>query len=175
MTESPDSQEVQPVVGVLMGSKSDWETMQRCAKQLDALGVPYEVRILSAHRTPKLAHDYAATAAGRGIKVIIAAAGLAAHLAGAMAAGTHLPVIGVPMAAGPLNGFDALLATVQMPPGVPVATVGISTAGATNSAVLAAQILALGDPELTQRVIDHRAAQGKKVIADGEKLAADRK
>jgi len=153
-----------------MGSRSDWETMQRCTAQLDALTVPYEIRILSAHRTPQLAHEYATTAADRGLKIIIAAAGLAAHLAGAMAAGTHLPVIGVPMAAGPLNGFDALLATVQMPPGVPVATVGLSTAGATNAAVLAAEILALSNPELTQRLLDRRAAQAKQVVADSQML-----
>ena len=161
-----------PSVGILMGSDSDWETMQRCAKQLEALGISYEVRVISAHRTPAIAHEYASSAAGRGLKIIIAAAGLAAHLAGAMAAGSPLPVIGVPMAAGPLNGFDALLSTVQMPPGVPVATVGIGKPGATNAAILAAQILATADPAIAETVTAFRAEQAEKVIAKDEALNA---
>ena len=155
----------EPLVGIVMGSDSDWETMERCAKQLEALGVPCEVRILSAHRTPGIAHDYARTAAERGLKVIIAAAGLAAHLAGAMAAGTSLPVIGVPMETGALNGLDALLSTVQMPPGVPVATVGIGKPGATNAAILAAQILATADATYAEPVTRFRAEQADKVVA----------
>lgn len=161
-----------PVVGIVMGSDSDWDTMERCAKQLASLGVAFEARVISAHRTPAVAHEYAATAADRGLKVIIAAAGLAAHLAGAMAAGSPLPVIGVPMAGGPLNGFDALLSTVQMPPGVPVASVGIGKAGASNAAILAAQILATADPAMAKAVADFRAAQAEKVRAKDAALAS---
>ena len=163
-----------PVVGIVMGSDSDWDTMERCGRQLDALNVPFEVRIISAHRTPAVAHEYAVSARDRGLKVIIAAAGLAAHLAGAMAAATPLPIIGVPMAAGALNGFDALLSTVQMPPGVPVATVGIGKPGATNAAVLAAQILATASPKIAQQVDAFRAKQTEQVKAKDDKLAADR-
>jgi phosphoribosylaminoimidazole carboxylase PurE protein len=152
-----------PIVGIVMGSDSDWETMQRCATQLEGLGIAHEVRVISAHRTPNEAHEYANTAQQRGLKVIIAAAGMAAHLAGAMAAGSALPIIGVPMAAGPLNGFDALLSTVQMPPGVPVATVGIGKAGATNAAILAGQILATADADMAQSVAKFRGDQSEKV------------
>jgi phosphoribosylaminoimidazole carboxylase PurE protein len=163
-----------PLIGIVMGSDSDWDTMRRCADQLTALGIPFEARIISAHRTPAVAHDYAAAAAGRGRKVIIAAAGLAAHLAGTMAAGSPLPIIGVPMATGPLNGFDALLSTVQMPPGVPVATVGIGKPGATNAAILAAQILATADPQVAERVRQFRASQTEKVAAKDAAFQADR-
>jgi len=163
-----------PLVGIVMGSDSDWETMQRCAKQLTALEIPFEARIISAHRTPAVAHDYAATAADRGLKVIIAAAGLAAHLAGAMAAVSPLPIIGVPMATGALNGFDALLSTVQMPPGVPVATVGIGKPGATNAAILATQILATADPQIAERISQFRASQTEKVAAKDAAFQADR-
>ena len=156
---------ITPLVGIVMGSNSDWETMERCAKQLDALGVPYEARIISAHRTPAVAHEYAQTAAERGVKVIIAAAGLAAHLAGAMAAGTPLPVIGVPMQAGALNGIDALLSTVQMPPGVPVAAVGIGRPGATNAAILATQILATAGGTYAEAIVRFRAEQTDEVVA----------
>jgi phosphoribosylaminoimidazole carboxylase PurE protein len=161
-----------PLVAIIMGSDSDWETMQRCSQQLEELGVAFEVRILSAHRTPAEAHAFAAAAAGRGLKVIIAAAGLAAHLAGAMAAGSTLPVIGVPMEAGPLNGIDALLSTVQMPPGVPVATVGIGVCGAMNAAVLAAQILATADTAMAARVAEFRSAQAAKVKSKDAAFAA---
>ena len=154
-----------PLVGIVMGSDSDWETMQRCAKQLEALGVPYEARFISAHRTPDVAREYAMTAEQRGFKVIIAAAGLAAHLAGAIAAQTALPVIGVPMAVGPLNGLDALLSTVQMPVGVPVAVVAIGEAGAANAAILAAQILGTADPQVARRVVELRTAQSERVKA----------
>ena len=169
MTET--TSKTAPSVGVVMGSESDWATMQRCAQQLDALEVTFEVRVLSAHRAPDDAQEYAAAAQQRGLKVIIAAAGLAAHLAGAMAARSRLPIIGVPMAAGPLNGIDALLATVHMPPGVPVATVGIGKAGAMNAAILAAQIIATADAALGERIATFRAAQSQKVRAANAKLS----
>ncbi len=159
-----------PQVAVIMGSDSDWPVMQRCTKQLADFGIGSEVRVISAHRTPAIAHEFAVTASDRGLKVIICAAGLAAHLAGAMAAGSPLPVIGVPMAAGALNGFDALLSTVQMPPGVPVASVGIGKPGATNAAILAAQILATADSDLAKRVVEFRAAQAAKVRAKDANL-----
>jgi 5-(carboxyamino)imidazole ribonucleotide mutase len=141
---------VSPSVGVLVGSKSDLPVMEKGTKRLDELGVDYELEVLSAHRNPEAVAEYVASAPGRGIKVFICAAGMAAHLAGAVAARTNLPVIGIPIAAGTLGGFDALLATVQMPSGVPVATVAVN--GAANAAVLAAQILALSDPELGERL-----------------------
>ena len=139
-----------PSVGILVGSKSDLPILEKCTTRLDDLGINYELEVRSAHRTPEDVAEYAATARDRGLKVIICAAGMAAHLAGAVAARTNLPVIGIPVAAGPLNGFDALLATVQMPSGVPVATVAVN--GAANAAVLAAQILALSDPQLADRL-----------------------
>ncbi len=139
-----------PAVGILVGSKSDLPTMEKCTKRLEDLGVEHELEVLSAHRNPEAVAEYVAAAPERGIKVFICAAGMAAHLAGAVAARTNLPVIGVPIAAGTLGGFDALLATVQMPTGVPVATVAVN--GAANAAVLAAQILALGDSELAKRL-----------------------
>ena len=139
-----------PSVGILVGSKSDLPIMEKCTKRLEDLGVDHELEVLSAHRTPDAVAEYVASAPGRGIKVFICAAGMAAHLAGAVAARTNLPVIGIPIAAGTLGGFDALLATVQMPSGVPVATVAVN--GAANAAVLAAQILALSDPELAGRL-----------------------
>jgi phosphoribosylaminoimidazole carboxylase PurE protein len=139
-----------PSVGILVGSKSDLPVLEKCTARLDDLGIEYELEVRSAHRTPEDVAEYASTARDRGLKVIICAAGMAAHLAGAVAARTNLPVIGIPVAAGPLNGFDALLSTVQMPSGVPVATVAIN--GAANAAVLAAQILALSDPRLADRL-----------------------
>ena len=139
-----------PSVGILVGSKSDLPILEKCTARLDDLGIDYELEVRSAHRTPEEVAEYAATARDRGLKVIICAAGMAAHLAGAVAARTNLPVIGIPVAAGPLGGFDALLATVQMPSGVPVATVAVN--GAANAAVLAAQILALSDPQLADRL-----------------------
>jgi phosphoribosylaminoimidazole carboxylase PurE protein len=148
---------LKPLVGILMGSESDMEVMQLTARVLEDLGVPCEVSIMSAHRTPALVQEYSFSAAGRGLKVLIAGAGLAAHLAGAVAAHTILPVIGVPLAAGPLNGMDALLSTVQMPKGVPVATMAIGSHGARNAGLLAAQILALEDPGLAQKL---REAKG---------------
>ena len=139
-----------PSIGILVGSKSDLPVMEKCTNRLDDLGIEYELEVRSAHRNPEDVAEYVASAPGRGIKVFICAAGMAAHLAGAVAARTDLPVIGIPIAAGTLGGFDALLATVQMPSGVPVATVAVN--GAANAAVLAAQMLALSDPELAERL-----------------------
>ena len=139
-----------PSVGILVGSKSDLPVMEKCTKRLEELSIEYELEVLSAHRAPDSVAEYVASAPGRGIKVFICAAGMAAHLAGAVAARTNLPVIGIPIAAGTLGGFDALLSTVQMPSGVPVATVAVN--GAANAAVLAAQILALSDPALAGRL-----------------------
>jgi len=145
-------------VGILMGSESDREIMEHCHKQLQELGISAEFSVLSAHRTPEAVRDYARGAAGRGIQVLIAGAGMAAHLAGAVAAASSLPVIGVPLDAGPLRGMDALLSTVQMPRGVPVASMAIGKAGATNAAIFAAQILALHDASVRQKLDALRAA-----------------
>lgn len=142
-----------PVVGILVGSDSDRPVMEKCTARLDEFGVAYEIETRSAHRNPESVAEYAGTARDRGLKVIICAAGMAAHLAGAVAGRTTLPVIGIPIAAGPLNGFDALLSTVQMPSGVPVATVAVN--GAANAAVLAAQIVALTDEGLA-RTLEER-------------------
>ena len=153
------------VVAVVMGSDSDMEVMRSCIEQLDYFGIKPEVRIISAHRTPKIASDFAQNAAENGIKVIIAAAGMAAHLAGAMAAQSILPIIGVPLMSGSgLGGVDALLSTVQMPPGVPVATMAIGRAGAKNAAVFAVQILALSDKKYQQKLADFRKEQEKRVV-----------
>ena len=147
-----------PLVGVVMGSKSDWETMSHTANTLEALGIPHEVRVLSAHRTPDAVGEYARGAEARGMRVLIGAAGMAAHLAGAVAASTLLPVIGVPLEGGSLRGLDALLATVQMPRGVPVACMAIGKAGAVNAALFAAEILASQDPALRAKLGSMRAA-----------------
>jgi len=154
-----------PVVGILMGSDSDLPTLQEAAKILEEFGVPFELRICSAHRTPERLVRYAREAEGRGLQVLIAGAGGAAHLAGALAAQVTLPVIGVPVESGPLNGLDALLSTVQMPGGVPVATVAIGRAGARNAALLAIQILALSDARLKGKLTDHRARMAADVAA----------
>ena len=161
----------QSLVAVLMGSDSDMPVMESCIKQLKAFGIDPIVRILSAHRTPAVACDFAANAADNGIKVIIAAAGMAAHLAGAMAAHSQLPIIGVPMQAkeGPC-GLDALLSTVQMPPGMPVGTMAIGKAGAKNAAVFALQILALSDEKLAKTLADFRKAQTEKVLQKDAEL-----
>ncbi|MGH7815116.1 MAG: 5-(carboxyamino)imidazole ribonucleotide mutase [Candidatus Binataceae bacterium] len=153
-----------PLVGVIMGSKSDWEQMRAAAEVMDELQVPHEVRVLSAHRTPDLTMEYAAAAAGRGLRAIIAGAGGAAHLAGVVAAKTILPVIGVPMAATALNGIDSLLSIVQMPKGVPVATMAIGKPGAANAGLLAAQIIALGDRALAERIVKWRAARAQEIM-----------
>jgi len=157
-------------VAIVMGSDSDLEVMQRCVKQLDDLGIAAEVRILSAHRSPDAVDEFAAAAAERGVKVIIAAAGMSAALGGCIAARTTLPVIGVAMASGPLAGVDALLSTVQMPPGVPVGCVGIGKAGATNAAVYAAEILAGSDAALAERLAAFKAEQARKTLEKDRKL-----
>ncbi len=152
----------EPLVGVIMGSRSDWETMRNAARTLEELGVPFETRVLSAHRTPDQLAEYAATAEERGLAVIIAAAGGAAALPGAVAAKTALPVLGVPMESKALNGLDSLLSMVQMPAGVPVGTLGIGTAGAVNAALLATSILATRNGEFRERLRamrEHRAAE----------------
>ncbi|OUM94414.1 MAG: 5-(carboxyamino)imidazole ribonucleotide mutase [Thermobacillus sp. ZCTH02-B1] len=158
------------LVGVIMGSRSDWETMKHACDILEELGVPYEKRVVSAHRTPDLMFEYAETAAARGLKVIIAGAGGAAHLPGMVAAKTTLPVIGVPVKSSNLNGLDSLLSIVQMPAGVPVATVAIGNAGAANAGLLAAQILAAFDPELAQRIEARRKRIAQEVIESSETL-----
>jgi 5-(carboxyamino)imidazole ribonucleotide mutase len=139
-----------PSIGILVGSESDLPVLENCTARLENLGIDYELEVRSAHRTPDAVAEYVASAPKRGIQVFICAAGMAAHLAGAVAARTNLPVIGIPVATGTLGGFDALLSTVQMPSGVPVATVAVN--GAANAAVLAAQILAISDPELAERL-----------------------
>lgn len=157
-----------PWVAVLMGSQSDWPTMQACTEALGGLGVEFEVRVTSAHRTPAATAQYVSDASSRGCGVFICAAGLAAHLAGAVAAHTTRPVIGVPMDGGPLNGEDALLSTVMMPGGVPVATVAIGKAGARNAGYLAAQILAVADEDLAARVDADRAVNAAKVAEQNQ-------
>ena len=152
-----------PSVGIIMGSTSDWETMQHVAQTLEALGIPYEKRVISAHRTPKLMYDWGASARDRGLKVVIAGAGGAAHLAGVAAALTPLPVLGVPMESAALKGLDSLLSMVQMPGGIPVATFAIGKPGAINAALFAAAILALSDARIKKALDDYRAAQAKKV------------
>jgi len=151
------------LVGVIMGSSSDWETMRHAAETLEALGVPHEVKIISAHRTPDRLYDYARAAKGRGLKLIIAGAGGAAHLPGMAASMTELPVLGVPVESSALRGIDSLLSIVQMPAGIPVGTLAIGRAGAVNAALLAASVLALSDGALAGRVAGHRAAQTEAV------------
>ncbi|MCA3747681.1 MAG: 5-(carboxyamino)imidazole ribonucleotide mutase [Rubrobacter sp.] len=157
-------------VGVIMGSASDWETMRHACEVLDELGIPYEKRVVSAHRTPDLMFEYAAGAARRGLEVIIAGAGGAAHLPGMVASKTVLPVIGVPVRSSSLNGLDSLLSIVQMPGGVPVATVAIGRAGATNAGLLAAQILAVRDPEI-RRSLEERRERVRREVLEGGDLA----
>jgi phosphoribosylaminoimidazole carboxylase PurE protein len=152
------------LVGVLMGSKSDAEVMKGCTDTLSEMKIPHEVRVLSAHRTPQQTREYAENAASRGIHVMIAGAGWAAHLAGVIAAHTTLPVIGVPIDSSPLQGMDSLLSTVQMPPGIPVATVSIGKGGATNAAVLAAEILALKFPDIAERLKVYREGLTRKAL-----------
>ncbi len=153
-----------PLVGVIMGSKSDWETMAHTTETLAALGVPFEVRVVSAHRTPDLLFEYAGGAAARGLEVIIAGAGGAAHLPGMAAAKTTLPVLGVPVQSRALNGLDSLLSIVQMPAGVPVATLAIGRAGAVNAALLATAVLANKYPQFREALERHRAAQTQAVL-----------
>ena len=153
----------QPSVGVIMGSTSDWDVMQNCVQTLESLGVVCERRVISAHRTPQLAFEWCGSAESRGLKVIIAAAGGAAHLAGVAAALTPLPVLGVPMESASLKGLDSLLSMVQMPGGIPVATFAIGKPGAINAALFAAAVLALSDAKTKKALDDYRAAQAKKV------------
>jgi phosphoribosylaminoimidazole carboxylase PurE protein len=160
-------------VGIVLGSASDWPEVEPAAQLLQKWGVAFEVTVASAHRAPQKVQDYAQKAAGRGLKVIIAAAGMAAHLAGVLAAETTLPVIGVPMAGSPLRGLDSLLSTVQMPAGVPVATMAIGRAGAQNAAVFAAQILALNDPRLQEVLTQHKQDLADQVNRQAEQLPAE--
>ncbi|MDH3315205.1 MAG: 5-(carboxyamino)imidazole ribonucleotide mutase [Gammaproteobacteria bacterium] len=165
---------LKPFVAVLMGSDSDLPIMEATLEVLEKFGIAYEVKVSSAHRTPTETHAYVKDAESRGCSVYVAAAGMAAHLAGAVAALTTRPVIGVPVDAGPLSGLDALLSTVQMPGGIPVATVAIGKAGAKNAGYLAAQILAVADPALGKRIQDERRAQAESVLAKDAKLQAAR-
>lgn len=160
----PDRSTPAPLVGLIMGSVSDWETMKHAGEMLEQLGVPYEKRVVSAHRTPDLLFDYASSAEVRGLRVIIAGAGGSAHLAGMCAAKTVLPVLGVPVQSRMLNGVDSLLSIVQMPAGIPVGTLAIGQAGATNAALLAAAILATSDTALRERLSQYRAEQTNKVL-----------
>jgi 5-(carboxyamino)imidazole ribonucleotide mutase len=155
-------------VGIIMGSRSDWETMRHACDVLDQLGVSYEVRVVSAHRTPDLLFEYAATAVTRKLKVIIAGAGGAAHLPGMVAAKTRLPVLGVPVKSKALNGMDSLLSIAQMPAGIPVGCLAIGHAGAANAALLAAAILANDDPDIARSLDDYRNRQTQSVLADSD-------
>jgi 5-(carboxyamino)imidazole ribonucleotide mutase len=160
---SSETTPTSPIVAVVMGSKSDWETMRHADETLTEFGVAHECRVMSAHRTPQLAAEFSATAAARGLEVIIAAAGGAAHLAGVIAAHTILPVLGVPMKSEALNGMDSLLATVQMPAGIPVGTLAIGKPGAINAALFAIAILANSRPELRSKLAEFRARQEQQV------------
>jgi len=157
-----------PLVGIIMGSRSDWDTMQNASDTLDKLGIAYEVRVVSAHRTPDRLHEYAAAAVERGLKVIIAGAGGAAHLPGMVAAKTRLPVLGVPVKSRALKGIDSLLSIVQMPAGVPVGTLAIGDAGAVNAALLAASILAVHDAGVAAALDDYRDRQTEEVLANDD-------
>ncbi len=159
------SKQTEPLVGIVMGSRSDWETMQHAAQKLDALGVPYEVKVVSAHRTPDVLFQYAEQAAARGLRAIVAGAGGAAHLPGMLAAKTAVPVLGVPVQSKALNGMDSLLSIVQMPAGIPVATFAIGNAGAANAALFAAAMLAPEQPAVGQALAEFRQRQTDDVMA----------
>jgi len=161
-----------PVVGVVMGSDSDLPVMQKCVDQLKAFGIACEVRIISAHRTPEIAHEYASTARDRGLKVIIAAAGMSAALGGVLAAATTLPVVGVPMASGPLNGVDAMLSKLQMPPGIPVGCMAIGSAGAKNAAIFACQILGASDEKFAKKLAKFKKDMAAAVVAKDKAVKA---
>lgn len=163
MTNTKTTEDRKPV-SVVMGSRSDWETMQHCVATLDDLAIPCEVSVVSAHRTPDWLMTYAESAEDRGIQIIIAAAGGAAHLPGMVAAKTHLPVLGVPIKSATLNGIDSLLSIVQMPAGIPVGTLAISKAGAINAALLAASILSLANPQVRDKLVAFRREQTAKVM-----------
>ncbi len=160
-----------PLIGILMGSEGDLPVMEAAAEVLGEFGVPYEVTVASAHRSPRLAQRYARSAKGRGLKAIIAGAGGAAHLAGVLASETTLPVIGVPIDSSPLGGLDSLLSTAQMPGGVPVATMAIGKAGASNAALLAVEILALTDEKLSQKLLDFRRREARRYARSAKKLS----
>lgn len=166
MARTKTAAPVAPLVGLIMGSRSDWETMSHAAQTLTDLGVPHECRVVSAHRTPDLLFEYADSAVDRGLRVIIAGAGGAAHLPGMCASKTRLPVLGVPVQSKALNGLDSLLSIVQMPAGIPVATLAIGRAGAINAALLAASILATTDARLAKKLDAWRASQTEKVLND---------
>jgi len=158
----------QALVGLIMGSQSDWETMQNAAEILSALAIPHEIKVVSAHRTPDLMFEYAASAIDRGLEVIIAGAGGAAHLPGMVAAKTPLPVLGVPVKSRALNGIDSLLSIAQMPAGIPVATLAIGDAGATNAALLAASILGIKYPQIRRALEEFRAARTESVLSQAD-------
>jgi 5-(carboxyamino)imidazole ribonucleotide mutase len=170
LSKAKGGKKMEPLVGIIMGSTSDWETMKHACEILDELNVPYEKKVVSAHRTPDYMFEYAENARNRGIKVIVAGAGGAAHLPGMVAAKTTLPVIGVPVQSKALNGLDSLLSIVQMPGGVPVATVAIGKAGATNAGLLAAEILSTGDHDLADRLDTRREELRLKVLESSDEL-----
>ncbi len=170
MSQPKDSNR-SPVVGIVMGSDSDWGVMEKASSALEELDIPFEVTVSAAHRSPEITAEYARSARARGLKVIIAGAGAAAHLAGSIAALTTLPVIGVPLDSSSLKGLDALLATVQMPAGVPVATMAIGAAGAKNAAILAAQILAFTDPEMETKLEEYKKKLAGQVAQKAEALS----
>ncbi len=159
-----------PLVGIIMGSDTDLSVMSEAAKTLERFGIPYEMEVISAHRSPARTHEYATTAANRGLKSIIVGAGGAAHLAGVVAALTILPVIAVPMATTVLNGIDSLLSSVQMPAGIPVATMAIDKPGAINAAIFAAEIIATADPQLSQRLLEHKENLARSVTEKNARL-----
>ncbi len=167
------AKKAKPLVGIVMGSDSDWPILKSACETLDGFGIPFEVRVISAHRTPDVATDYASTAAKRGLKVILSAAGGAAHLGGVLAAHTPLPVVGIPVKGGALNGIDSLLATLQMPSGIPVPTVTLGSAGPINAAIFVAQILALSDPAMARKVTAHKRALRKKVEQGDARVQKD--
>src|SRR5262245_34814434 len=172
-SQSKGDRTMQPLVGLIMGSKSDWDTMSNASNTLKTLGIPHEVRILSAHRTPDQLFEYVESAQGRGLEVIIAAAGGAAHLAGVAAAKTLLPVLGVPMESASLKGLDSLLSMVQMPAGIPVATLAIGRAGAVNAALFAAAILGCKHPEYRDAIKRYRQAQAEAILAQPDPRQGD--
>ena len=161
---------MKPVVGIIMGSDTDLEVMQEAGKVLKLFEIPYEIGVYSAHRSPHRTSDYVKSARERGLKLIIAGAGASAHLAGVTAAETTIPVIGVPIGSSPLSGFDSLLSTVQMPPGVPVATMGVGKSGATNAGIFAVQVLALEDESLMKRLVEYKQELERSVAEQSKKI-----
>ena len=170
MSQSGDGAKARPLVGIIMGSDSDLPVMTESARMLEKFAIPFEIEVISAHRSPARTHEYASTAIGRGLKVVIVAAGGAAHLAGAVAALTTLPVIAVPMATTVLSGIDSLLSTVQMPAGVPVAAMAIDKPGAINAAIYAAEILATSDPRVAERLTAYKQELARSVAEKSERV-----